>query len=84
MNLRESEKQSFIMGLYADDREYVINGVKYVVSSRFKKFDLKKCGPNLREKMENVIVSDFAPLTIEGLKDTMADEYTCSAVGKED
>ena len=66
--------------------EYVINGVRYVVSSKYQKPDFKDLKQNtvLNDCVENYLTSDFADLTIENSSSKMMAEYVCSAVGKED
>lgn len=67
-------------------REYVVNGVKYIVSDRFERIDIKNYRGNnhLNEKLEKYIIGDFAELLVNNNDDKMAGEYDCSTVGKED
>ena len=75
----------WIVGVGMDDRSYTINGVTYVVSSRFATTDIKETHkPTLAEKLRSYIGSSFAKLTIPGQTDRMGDEYACSAAGEED
>lgn len=74
----------FIIGLGADDHEYSVNGVRYVVSSRFQKPFEKPKNPMISERINNYLSGDFADLTVPSNYDTMAEEYVCSTVGKED
>ena len=76
----------FIVPIGFTPDEYVINGVKYIVSSHYQK-------PNFRDTKQNSVInncigryltSDFADLTIVDSSDTMAAEYDCSAAGEED
>ncbi len=62
------------------DNEYVINGVRYLVSSRFSKIENK----TMKEKLSDFIGSDFAHLTTTEDKNTIQAEYVCSTAGKED
>ena len=62
------------------DNEYVINGVRYLVSSRFSKTENK----TMKEKLSEFIGSDFAHLTTTEDKNTIQAEYVCSTAGKED
>ena len=64
----------------ADDSVYVINGVRYVVSTRFSKTEHK----TMKEKISAFIGSDFAHLTIADDRKTMNAEYVCLTAGKED
>ena len=64
----------------SDANEYVINGVRYVVSTRFSKTENK----TMKEKISAFIGSDFAHLTKTQDKNTMNAEYVCLTAGKED
>ena len=76
----------FIVPLGSQPDEYVINGVRYVVSSKYQMPDFKDLKQNtvLNDCVENYLTSDFADLTIENSSSKMMAEYVCSAVGKED
>ena len=76
----------FIVPFGSQPDEYVINGVRYVVSSKYQKPDFKDLKQNtvLNDCVENYLTSDFADLTIENSSSKMMSEYVCSAVGKED
>lgn len=76
----------FIVGFGAAPQEYVINGVRYVVESRFQKPDYKKPNKNilLNNRIENYITSDFADLPSVGTSNIISTEYDCTAAGKED
>ncbi len=71
----------FIVGLAPKESEYVINGVKYIVSSRFEP---PTCKETFTKKIEKFICSDFADLTNIDDLNTLTDDYVCSTVGKED
>lgn len=60
--------------------EYVINGIKYQVASRFL-FPQKK--QTILDKFENLIGSEFIDLTVIDNTDTINDNV-CSTAGKED
>ncbi len=62
------------------DNEYVINCVRYLVSSRFSKTENK----TMKEKLSDFIGSDFAHLTTDEDENTIQAEYVCSTAGKED
>lgn len=62
-----------------DTEEYVINGVRYVVSSQFSTVEEK----TLKDKLSNFIGSDFAQLTKDEERNTMQKEYFCLTAGKE-
>ncbi len=63
-----------------DANEYVINGVRYIVSTRFSKTESK----TMKEKLSEFIGSDFAHLTTTEDENTIQAEYVCSTAGKED
>ncbi|MBQ8574973.1 MAG: hypothetical protein IJ447_02870 [Clostridia bacterium] len=50
-----------------DNNEYVINGVRYIVSTRFSKTENK----TMKEKLSEFIGSDFAHLTTDEDKNTI-------------
>ena len=52
----------FIVGFGTAPQEYVINGVRYVVESRFQKSDYKKPNKNilLNNRIGSYLTSDFA------------------------
>ena len=62
-----------------DTEEYVINGVRYVVSSQFSTTEEK----TLKDKLSDFIGSDFAQLTKDEERNTMQEEYFCLTAGKE-
>lgn len=62
------------------DNEYVINGVRYLVSTRFSETENK----TMKEKLSDFIGSDFAHLTTTEDKNTIQAEYVCSTAGEED
>ena len=64
----------------SDANEYVINGVRYVVSTRFSKTENK----TMKEKISAFIGSDFAHLTIADDINTINTECVCVTAGKED
>lgn len=78
------EKQIVNFGLGTS--EYVINGVRYIVSNRFERTDIKNYRGNnhLNERLEKYITSDFAELSVNNNDDKMTGEYDCSTVEKED
>lgn len=73
----------FIVGLGADDHEYSVNGVRYVVSSHFQKPFEKPKNPMMSERINDYLSGDFAELTVDEHYSTMAEEYVCSTVGEE-
>lgn len=82
--MENTEGLRFIIGLGADEHEYSINGVMYVVSSCFQKPFAKPKNPMMYEQISSYLSGDFADLTMNSDSDTMAEEYVCSTVGEED
>lgn len=76
----------FIVGFGSTPREYVINGVRYVVESRFQKPDYKKPKKNilLNNRIGSYLTSDFADLPYVGTSNIISTEYDCTAAGKEE
>ena len=61
-----------------ETEEYVINGVRYVVTKRFSKTENK----TMKEKISAFIGSDFAHLTIADNINTLNTEYVNSTAGE--
>ena len=76
----------FIVGFGAAPQEYVINGVRYVVESKFQNPDYKKPNKNilLNNRIGSYLTSDFADLPSIGASNIISTEYDCTAAGKED
>ena len=76
----------FIVGFGSNINEYVINGVRYTVESRYQPVDFKNADKNtkLDNRIKKYIASDFADLPPMKAADKIKIEYVCSAVGKED
>ena len=83
--MRKRDSNCFIVGVGCEEHSYTINGVTYVVSSRFAPTKIeKKRELTLSDKIQSFIGSGFAKLTILVQTDTISDEYACSAAGEED
>ena len=83
--MKNHSSNCWIVGVGMEDRSYTINGVTYVVSSRFAPTSMKEtCKPTLAEKLHSFIGSGFAKLTMPGQTDIISDEYACSAAREED
>ena len=67
--------KGFIVGLAPGEREYTVNGVKYVVSAKFQHRQNKD---NFAERVKKFITSDFAHLSIDTQHDIMEAENVCS------
>ena len=61
-----------------DENEYVINGVRYIVSTRFSKSENK----TMKEKLSEFIGGDFAHLTTTQDINTINTEYVNSTAGE--
>ena len=61
-----------------ETEEYIINGVRYVVTKRFSKTENK----TMKEKISAFIGSDFAHLTIADDINTLNTEYVNSTAGE--
>ena len=67
-----------------EDQEYVVNGVRYIVASRFQKFHPKKEQPVfLKDRLEHYLAVHSAKLTEKADHSNMISECVCAAVGKE-
>ncbi len=53
-----------IIALALPDAEYQMNGVRYLVSSKFEKTDYEKFGNTITNRLEKYIASDFSDLNI--------------------
>lgn len=73
-----------IVNIGIADSEYIINGMRYIVSSQCAALDIKKVGTTITEKFEKYIGSDLTHLTINNDTNTIDTEYVCSTAGKED
>lgn len=76
----------FIIGLAQGEREYKINGVKYIVSSRFQErnFEDEESNTTIRKRLKKVIGSDFTDLTTTKTNITIKDNQVNMLAGKED
>lgn len=63
-----------------DANEYVINGVRYVVSTQHSKTETM----TLKDRIKKYIGSDFAHLTTTEDINTINKECVCMTAGKED
>ena len=61
-----------------DANEYIINGVRYIVSTRFSKTENK----TMKEKLSEFIGGDFAHLTTTQDTNTINTEYVNSTAGE--
>ena len=66
--------------LSEDEKEYIINGIKYFVSSRYL---TDKKSDTFENKIEKYLVSDFTHLSPTINNDRINNEYICLTAGKE-
>ena len=69
-----------LLMLSEDEKEYIINGIKYFVSSRYL---TDKKSDTFENKIEKYIGSDFTHLSPTINNDTINKEYICLTAGKE-
>ena len=69
-----------LLMLSEDEKEYIINGIKYFVSSRYL---TDKKSDTFENKIEKYIGSDFTHLSPTINNDKMNKEYICLTAGKE-
>ena len=63
-----------------DEKEYIINGIKYFVSSRYL---TDKKSDTFENKIEKYLGSDFTHLSPTINNDRINNEYMCLTAGKE-
>ena len=69
-----------LLMLSEDEKEYIINGIKYFVSSRYL---VDKKGDTFENKIEKYLGSDFTHLSPATNNDRINKEYMCLTAGKE-
>ena len=69
-----------LLMLSEDEKEYIINGIKYFVSSRYS---TDKKGDTFENKFEKYLGSDFTHLSPATNNDRINNEYICLTAGKE-
>ena len=69
-----------LLMLSEDEKEYIINGIKYYVSSRYS---TDKNGDTFKNKIEKYLGSDFTHLSPATNNDRINNEYICLTAGKE-
>ena len=69
-----------VLMLSEDEKEIVIDGIKYYVSSRYS---TDKNGDTFKRKIEKYIGSDFTHLSPATNNDRINNEYICLTAGKE-
>lgn len=71
----------WICGLLPGEREYHLNGVRYIVSARFENPDSEN---SIRSCFEEAITNEMIDLMVQPPNSKMAEEYVYSAAGKEE
>ncbi len=66
--------------LSEDEKEIVIDGIKYYVSSRYS---ADRNGDTFKKKIEKYLGSDFTHLSPATNNDRIKNEYMCLTAGKE-
>ncbi len=79
----QKNSNSFLCGLYGGEQEYVINGVRYIVESRFESYKDKNI-TTINDRFSKVITGDFAELPIEKTADTIESEYISGCIASAD
>ena len=76
----------FIVGFGFNTNEYTVNGVKYIVESKFIPTNFKdmKSNSTIENRFGKYLKSDFAELPNVSNNDKINAEDMCSAAGKED
>ena len=69
-----------LLMLSEDEKEYIINGIRYFVSARYL---TDKKSDTFENKIEKYIGSDFTHLSPATNNDRMNNEYMCLTAGKE-
>ena len=77
-----NKRTNWIVGISnGNSHEYKIGNVTFTVLSEFEPM---KSENTIKSRFEKSITSDFTDLTDAILQNNMAEEYVCSAAGKED
>ena len=71
----------YIVGLSIGEKQYRVNKVAYLVESKFYS---RKSGILLRSRMERLLETESAHLTISAACDTIRTESAIGSAGKED
>ena len=69
-----------LLMLSEDEKEIVIDGIKYYVSSRYS---ADRNGDTFKKKIEKYLGSDFTHLSTATNNDRINNEYICLTAGKE-
>ena len=69
--MKKPNNIAIIKSVSSGANEYVINGVRYTVESRFVPYDIKSKQPTFHDKIKRVIRCDFIPLTVNTDEDIL-------------
>ena len=75
-----SNSRAELLMLSEDEKEIVIDGIKYYVSSRYS---ADRNGDTFKNKIEKYLGSDFTHLSPATNNDRINNEYICLTAGKE-
>lgn len=78
----QNNSDGFLCGLYSEEQEYVINGVRYIVESRFESY--KDNTTTITDRFGKVITSDFTQLPINESADKISPEYVSGCIASSD
>ena len=82
--MKKPNNIAIIKSVSSGANEYVINGVRYTVESRFVPYDIKNKQTTFHDKIKRIIRSDFIPLTVNTDEDILETDNVCLTAGKED
>ena len=82
--MKKPNNIAIIKSVSSGANEYVINGVRYTVESRFVPYDIKSKQATFHDKIKRIIRSDFIPLTVNTDDDILETDNVCLTAGKED
>ncbi len=73
------------LGKFPSEALYEINGVKYIVSSKFSTLEsILKIENTIKDKVKKYVGSDFADLNMENDNDILENDVMNTTAGKED
>ena len=82
--MKKPNNIAIIKSVSCGANEYVVNGVRYTVESRFVPYDIKSKQATFHDKIKRIIRSDFIPLTVNTDEDILESNNVCLTAGKED
>ena len=83
--MKKPNNIAIIKSVSCGANEYVVNGVRYTVESRFVPYDIKiRKQTTFHDKIKRIITSDFIPLTVNTDEDILETNNVCLTAGKED